>query len=195
MFRLFSGRLAVIHKLCEPAATREKLQPDKSEIMTNPFILNLPIVARQWLYYAALSPSVTMATEFPGSGSAAVNTNEFLHTELVNNNDMIGKCKDRQTHWRKKHECTHTHTHIFQQLVNTDLCVSDLPIKDFIEDDEAIWGLRFLPFDQHIGGLGRHHLVGHLIWNIVCFLCESTQSTHKPSSSLLLRTSGTFNTL
>lgn len=36
--------------------------------------------------------SVTMVTEFP----APMNTNEFVHTELVNNNnDKIGKCKDK----------------------------------------------------------------------------------------------------
>lgn len=123
-----------------------------------------------------------MVTEFPGSGSAVMNTNEFVHTELVNNDDKIVKCKTRQRCCGNKHPRSYTRF----SVVNTDLCVSNLPIKHFIEDDEAIWGLRFLPFDQHIGGLGHHYLVGHLIWNIVCFLCESTQSTHKPCLSLLL---------
>lgn len=55
--------------------------------------------------------------------------------------------------------------------VDTDLCVSNLPVEDLIQDDEAIGRVRWIPFDQHIGRLGCHYLVGHSAWDVICLVC------------------------
>lgn len=56
---------------------------------------------------------------------------------------------------------------------DTDLCLSNLWVEHFIEDDETIRGVRCVPFDQHRGRLGHHYLMGHGTWDVICFLCES----------------------
>lgn len=58
------------------------------------------------------------------------------------------------------------------KMVDTDLCVSNLSVEHLIQDDEAIWGARCFPFNQHIWRLGRHYLMDHRAWDVICFLCE-----------------------
>lgn len=56
-------------------------------------------------------------------------------------------------------------------MVGTDLCVFDLPVVHLIQDDEAVRGARGVPFDEHVGRLGRHDLMGHSARDVVCLLC------------------------
>lgn len=57
-------------------------------------------------------------------------------------------------------------------MVDTDLCVSNLPVEHLVQDDEAVRGARWIPFNQHIGRFGSHYLMGHRAWDVVCFLCR-----------------------
>lgn len=57
-------------------------------------------------------------------------------------------------------------------MVDTYLSVSNLPIEHLIQDDEAIRGMRCIPFNQHIRRLGYHDLMDHRAWDVICFFCE-----------------------
>lgn len=54
---------------------------------------------------------------------------------------------------------------------DTDLCVSNPPVEHLVQDDEPIGGPGCVPFDQHIGRLGCHYLMGDGPRDVVCLLC------------------------
>lgn len=56
---------------------------------------------------------------------------------------------------------------------STDLRLANFGVEDLVEDDEAVGGGGRVPFDQHVGRLGHHDLVGHRTGDVVCFICEN----------------------
>jgi len=64
-------------------------------------------------------------------------------------------------------------------IVDTDLCVSNLPVEDLIKDDETVRGVRRTPLNQHIGRLCRHNLMGNGAWDVIGFFCKKTQKKEK----------------
>lgn len=56
----------------------------------------------------------------------------------------------------------------------TDLHISNLPVEQLVENDEAIRRTRRLPLNEHRVGFVWNHLVRHRAWDVVCLLCRVT---------------------
>lgn len=57
--------------------------------------------------------------------------------------------------------------------LSTDLRLPNFGVEHLVEDDEPVGGGWRVPFNQHVGRLGHHDLMGHRTGDVVCFICQN----------------------